>query len=677
MAYAEIYGLVDYSYQQTKSTTDDETTKSKTVNQGYTLGFSHALTPVLTVSGDVRVSVNKTDDDKKTTVFPFFTLYYNPPQLYNLSFSYSRTESAPSNGDHIASSNLNLGFSLPLEKWPTISATYNRSATSDYKTPHDVDSVSGQLGLNADYTFVFYETDTKLNYSVTRSTQEDRVQEVDNESLTNTATATFNRFFLNNRIIANANIGYSRTDNTNQSLGGLTRFDRTLEASTGHYDIDASPDSGALSGNAALIDRNTVTSAGIDLNGAYRNIGIQLPFAQAVHKLNLYVSTSEPNIINLMETNSFGFTVYSSDNGSTWTPLGSLSVDFEPAFSRAAITFTETTAKYFKIVNSSPVAALTINVTELEAIGFILDTPEESVSYTTQRQFGGMSLSYRPIDRLDLNYNLNFDHTTQGVLSINSTNVNHGVNANYIAIPRYLTVSTGFITTTTSTSQEDATGGTTDTESGTDNYTLTLSSSPLPTLNGSFNYGHFVNTADGTAQSKSDSFTANAFMKLYRGVDLSMVSSLNETRDLTADSKSTTISSSMALNLMPWKELTILINGGQSSTDTDTSGAATSTSSTTLSTTISYAPTRKIFTSASLSFEPASSQSYSVSWLPTRSIQASVRYGKASSLTSMGGDVSWTPIPKLSLQGGYSSSESQGDASTEFEMFFGRASLRF
>ncbi|MEK7841137.1 MAG: hypothetical protein AAB197_00560, partial [Deltaproteobacteria bacterium] len=332
----------------------------------------------------------------------------------------------------------------------------------------------------------------------------------------------------------------------------------------------------------------------------------------------------------------------------------------------------ETSALYFKVVNTQfPAGAGTINVTEIEAIGHLTSTPTEIFSFTTTRDFGGFGLSFSPLTRLNMSYNLTYDHSTQDSNDTDTTNIGQGVGLNSVVVPQYLNLSASY--STSNASSKSTTGST---ETGADSYSLSISSSPLPTLNASLNYGYSEALTGGETFSKSDSISGNLFMNLYKGVDLGLGSSISESEDLKANSNTNSINYYGNLNLVPWRSMTIIVNGSDSSSIVETAGKETDSSSQSLNTVISYTPTRNIYLSTSIGIEPTSSQTYNITWLPSRNIQTSARYGISGDVINRGADISWTPVSRLSLRVGYNGTKTDNVTNDHTDSVFASASLR-
>ncbi|HBR16771.1 MAG: hypothetical protein A3G39_04500 [Deltaproteobacteria bacterium RIFCSPLOWO2_12_FULL_43_16] len=677
---ADISGRADANYYKTTTTTAGQTTESTSLNQGYSLGLTHQLTSTIMISGDVRWSINEANGRQTEDVYPVFFLNYVPPSMYYLSFSYNRSENLPPGGDRIATSTTNASFSLPVEGWPSISLTYSRTATEDFLTIHKTNNVSTNKGFNTAYGFNFLETETSLNYSYTNSTTEDKVANTTAETQNHSASTNFSRAFWDKMIQTNASVGYSQSKRIDKSLGSPIRFEDKFTASDGLYSIDTTPTVDFLTSTPALIDNNTGASAGIDLNNSYRNMGFKFTTAQSIQKIHLYISTSDTNIATYVSNSStyFGWQLYTSSDGTNWTLRGISTVSYEAANLRIVFTFPEFNALYFKIVNTAfPAAALPISVTEIEAIGFKTSTPTNVLTAKSTSNFGSFNISFTPVERLNMNYNINYNHGAEDINDSDTTSINQGAHMGLIVVPEYLTLSTGYATATASATQKTSSTSTTytTTKTGADTYTMTLSSTPLSTVGMGLNYGHSESLTDSETTSKADSMAGNISMKLYKGIDLGIGSSMSESKEIKSNAKTSSQSYYGNLNLIPWNALSMAVNGGISTSTSESGGIKTSSSSNSLSTNFSYAPTRNLYVSASITIEPAVSQSYSISWLPTRRIQTGIRYGLSGDTTNMGADLSWAPISRLSLRLGYTGTRMGNATNDQADSVFASVAL--
>lgn len=680
-ASADMYGQADVNYQKTTTTSNSRSTETASLVNSYTLGVNKAITNTINISADARITDTDIDGKKSQTMYPTVTLSYSPPSMYYFNFSYTRTDVSPSEGDRLSTTNLNTAFSLPLERYPSLNVFMNRTTNQDYFDPHKVDRVTVGYGFNSSYSLTLLETDAGFNYSFNNQTTDDKVGKIKTEVPTHSATMNLSRPFLGRKLRAGVNAGYNWSEYTTTSLGAPTRFEQALPRNTGLFATNGAPTANVppLASTPALIDNNTAVSAGIDLSAtAYRNVGFSLAAAQSVHKINLYVTTADPSIGAY--SNSFGFQLYTSSDGTSWTLAVTPTVSYDSVFSRFVLSFSEVTAPYFKVVNTVfPIGAMAINVTEIEGMGYITSTPVLVTKSSMARQFAGLSLNYAPVERVNASYNLNYDRSSQELNDTESSTMTQAVNMNVTAVPQYLTVNGGYANTSSSSMQTNTQNSTqTSTASGTDTYSLSLSSTPLPTLNANMNFGHFVNSVNGAATSSTNNYGTAMFMNLYRGIDVGVGSSMSATENKISNSTTDSTNHYLNLNLTPWKPVRLLLSTSMADSSTESAGQSTSTSSRSTTTTASYTPTRKIYLSATMSIEPVQSNSFVLTWVPSTAIQGNIRYGFGQDSTNMGATLNWTLLARLSVIAGYSRVETSSSASdNQTSSFYARASLRF
>lgn len=686
-ANAELSGQADLSYQKTTSSSAGREISSKTFNQGYTLGFSKYITPVLSLSGDVRLSVIDADGVKRDSMYPMLTLNFNPPRLYDMTFGYTRTETAPTGADPITTANMNAGFFLPVSKWPSLSMTMNRSTTDDYLDVHKVSTVFTSTNLITGYSKDLLGVDAKANYSLNNNSNEDKVGLTTIDTLSHNVTAELSNAMLDNKLSMSLNAGYGLSENKNTSQGQASRFEVGMSLVEGLYAVTATPTTVTLTGTPGLIDGDKATSTGIDIGTAgniNNNIGVRFLTSHEAHKLYLYLSITDPttasNMSSYVASGSFGFQVYSSADGLNWTLIPGAVASYGASFSRVTFTFPETTAEYFKVVNTAnPAGAAAVNVTELEALVYILSTPQTVLDYEIRRQFGGFNLSYAPWDRLNIGYSLSMDSSFQGMSDTDSKSLTQGVNMRYILMPQYLAFSSSFSSASTSTTQKLIPGSPLSSETASSSYSFTLSATPLKTLNGSLSYGHFSSASGtGSAEAINDSVGATVFMNLYTGVDVGLGTSLNKSKNTADGSTSNSSSYNANIRLLPWDELNMLINSTYYTSESRAPAGDASSTGKTSSAVITYSPTRRVYASANYTLLPDFSQGYSFTWLPTRNIQAEARYGSSKISVSKGASLSWSPFMRLSFNMGYSATAQKGTISEDSSSsVYVRGSLRF
>ena len=271
-----------------------------------------------------------------------------------------------------------------------------------------------------------------------------------------------------------------------------------------------------------------------------------------------------------------------------------------------------------------------------------------------------------------MGFSFNYDHSareTDGGTGSDTMSLRYATNLRYTFIPKYLNFSTNYSASESQTQGSETTGGR--------NYSLSLSSTPLDTLNGNFTYSHSASLTASTVTSERDSMAISTYMQLYRGIDLGLGTTLSTSQNPQQDSSSESRSYRWNLKLIPWHPLTVLLNGSYSSSASDKQGVTTSASSDTLDLTFSFSPTRTIHMGGAIDIRPVSSQSYSLTWLATRKTHIGLRYSTSIDTKGMGASFNWNPFPMLTLNMGYNVTEKTNVTNDRSESFFGRASFVF
>ncbi len=662
MAFSQsIYGSVDIIYQSSETETAGKASKTDSLFQGYSLGFSRRFTSAIDLSGNMRVAISTTDSQESKTYLPqlFLTL---SPEYFRATVGYNITDSYPPGGSRTTTSTLSTTFSIPTVKWPSLSLSYNETDIQDHFTPNRIDTTSSNAALSSGYNLSLFDTPINLMYSFGDLKSENRVENTTEERPSHLGTIALTRSFWENRVQTGANFGYSYSQSVYESLVGPTLFEEEKVASGGLFSWDGiTQNISTLSLQPGLIDNSFASFSGSpNLNNLYNNIGVGFITAQAIHKIYLYTDT--------VPTSDLTWTLYTSSDNITWTPVGTPTVTYEAAASRFVFTFTETQARYFKVVNTT-VHPTAVNVVEIKAIGYVISTLTARLEATTKRDFGGFNLYFRPWDWTTLSYNISYDHSSYDLTNLDVTSMNQGISLSAIAIPKYLTISTTYWTYLSKSSNVDKTE--------VDSYTISLTSTPLPTLNGNLSYGHSESLIAERPQSISDSIGANVFMNLYKGIDLGLGASVSEFENRVEKSETQSIGYSGNLRLVPWRPLNIIVEAGGSSSETEKEGAKTSATSKTLRTSVTYNPTRALYLAATFNIEPTTSQSYTMNWVPTRVIQLGLRYTSFEITDTIGGDISWTPLNWMTFRMSYSETWIDNPTNDHSKVVMLSGSLRF
>ena len=570
---------------------------------------------------------------------------------------------------------------------PNVSISYNISTIEDHETPKKLDSTNSNVTLGLSKSFYFLDTDARAGYAFNQNMSEDRIAETKSENPTHSINGDLSRSFLDNKLRASANLGYQIRESTTESTGAPSRFDVGISGNTGlAFFSPALPTSVTLTSAGGLINNDTATAvpfasacgggATIDLNCANWNIGTGFPSSQSIHLIYVYITTTAFEETNIASIYSFGWQVYTSSDNITWTLVASPAQVYNPTLNRFELNFTETNALYFKVVNTVGNGATDINVTEIQAVGFLLSSPRQSVMQDSTSQSGGLSLSYRPMERLSLGLSLNYDmseQSMQGGTGSESIGKSYGANANYIAIPRYLNIFANF----GATSSEYR--SVIDTENTTSSYALSLSSSPLDAVNLGLAFNHSESEADGERVSEAESANFSSSVMVYRGVDLGFSTIMSSSESFQSDTQSESTSYNTNLRLVPWQSLSIILNNSRTSATTDAPSGKTSSETVATSVDFSFSPTRRLYLSGRFNLEPTESQSYGLTFSPTNKIYVSLNYynDSASDTVSMGGNLNWQVLARLSVGVVYNTTSVDNATNDKTETVFARASIRF
>lgn len=677
----------DYSYSRTDSSSAGVTTTSKSNTQQYSLNFTKDLTNTISLNGDMRWTITEINGVKQESAYPFLVLQFSPPALYNLTFSHSRTETDPSESGRLTNTSTSAAFHLPETRWPNVSISYNISTIEDHESPKTLDSVTSNVSAGLGKSFYFLDTDARAGYSFSQNMTEDKIAQTKSENPSHSVNGDLSRSFLENKIRVSANLGYQIRESTTESTGAPSRFDVGISGNAGlAFFNPALPTSVTLASEAELIDNFTATAVTfasacgggttIDLNCADWNIGLGFPSSQSIHSIYVYITTTPFEETNIASIYSFGWDVYTSSDNITWTLVASPAQTYNATLNRFELNFTETSALYFKVVNTVGNGATDINVTEIQAVGFLLSSPRQSVTQDSTSQSGGLSLSYRPTERLSLGFSLSYDkseQSVQGGTDSESISNSYGANANYIAIPRYLNIFANF----SNTSSEYRSS--IDTENTTSSYAVSLSSSPLNTVNLGLTLNHSESDADGERSSEAESVNFSSSVMVYRGVDLGFSTITSSSESFQSDTQSDSTTYNTNLRLVPWKSLTIMMNNSRTSATTDAPSGKTSSKTTGTSVDFSFTPTRRIYLSGRFNIEPTESQSYGLTFSPTNKIYVSLNYynDDSSGTVSMGGNLNWQVLGRLSVGAVYNTTSANNATNDKTETVFARASVSF
>jgi hypothetical protein len=154
----------------------------------------------------------------------------------------------------------------------------------------------------------------------------------------------------------------------------------------------------------ALVDGNVEVSSGISLGPdgvSFQNLGVDMGRLVSIDALRVTVRTSAGYPVAY--SGGIVWSLWSSDDGLLWNPIGGASTTFDSTFSRFESDFPAVTARYFKLVNFGTSTTETY-VTELEAFEHVLARPHTTTTSTTLVQAGTVNATASPQPKIHLSF---------------------------------------------------------------------------------------------------------------------------------------------------------------------------------------------------------------------------------------------------------------------------------
>ncbi|MEW5948704.1 MAG: hypothetical protein AB1711_04750 [Thermodesulfobacteriota bacterium] len=560
-----IGGTADLRYNATKQKKDGvKTSDSYNFSQNYYLNLADEITPVLSYTLNFRANHNKTSSTQDSIT----TKTYNQgaePQIefslhnpyYNASAGYQRTEtwSGASLADEVRKTGdyTYARFDISPHDLPTLALQWGRKRDFDYLSPTRLDTTTDTYLLNTSYNYAPFKL--YYNYYLTQTTEDapsGDVYRTEREAHTHNGRLDYSQSFFNGKLPINASYqaNYNRNITDTFSTAAVVTVERTPFLGLHKQDSTVSPTplTLTLETQNALIDGDkstAITTINVgdtvgDTN-VQHNIGMELTSTKSVKNLRIYT--------NIAKTSTFSdtltFTVYSGTTASNWTaitgaasPAPSTSTTEDVYFYE--VSFTPTTARFFKIVNTSETATANVYITEIEAYGDetektdITDRFDQGLNFNT-------SLKARPDLSVSFSFYLTRNDEEPSSLSEAASNLfstifsktqKGGEGASSGTTTRSWGPSVNWqpytkLMTSLRFQRQDSwdTEGTTDSASNT--YAFSLNSPLLDTLDATFSATRSEQYSFSEKQTISDSLLFSTLAKLYDGVN--MVTDLNYT----------------------------------------------------------------------------------------------------------------------------------------------------
>ena len=331
--------------------------------------------------GQWAVFDDKTNDIVTRTTLvdlnPYIDLTLQTP-LYKADVGYNRREGIVE-VSHLPSTTLiNNEYYAILGWWPeglpSIDAQIRRTNLYDSDKSF-LDVKEDFISLNPQYRY----KGLQLQYYGTYLHRRNDLTDLDVWQYTHMGRASYTNSFFNNRLALSTNYNILNQE-TKTETAGKGFVTTQVFANSGLSIIDDILTPITLLPNPALIDGNTIASAGIDLVEnvplVRRQMGLDFLNPAEVNQLFVWVDQQlTPTIVS-----SFSWQVFTSDDNLTWVPRTITNVVFATFQNRFEINFSSVTTRYVKVVTTpllrNPLVPPDIFVTELQAF---LQTPAADV----------------------------------------------------------------------------------------------------------------------------------------------------------------------------------------------------------------------------------------------------------------------------------------------------------
>ncbi|MFZ5907262.1 MAG: hypothetical protein ACOYVJ_07610 [Nitrospirota bacterium] len=553
---------------------DLKVSESDSLYQNYYFRFEKSVTPLLSYHLNLRTTLTNTHTtdaegekrkDYLRAVEPALDLFFRHP-VYGVEAGARRLEqwdTANLENDSRKTTEFSYArFTVRPYELPNLSVQLDRQRDYDHLSPRDADSTDTKLTGTSWYELLY--RGLKVSYNVSYKWNENEtplnnVYKTVNNNLNCMYNIGYNKSLLNNRVSVAA--GYQGNFTRNKT-GSFAEQSGSIEVRRtpvfGQYGIGTQiqPPVDTLAPAPALTDGDyespATTSGGtinIGQNGSrYHNIGILNESGKSVDALYLYVNKDVRNDMNL--DNPANWRVYRSNTNlpNTWTEVSvqAITITLYDALQniyRYEMQLTSAQdALYLKAVTMDTATISDVLVTEMEAWGRETFNRGKNTQITTFFTHGiNVSATYKPVTRLSfsLNYYLNRnDQEPESVLgSIGGAFANmirrldgekdsrlkSNVTRTYGASATWLT--TDFLTTTARFQRNEGFDNRdrddpnkTDIQS--DSYSLTFSSSLLPTLDTNFSLIRTCSYSFDQKQSISDLVLLTIGSRLHREVNM-------------------------------------------------------------------------------------------------------------------------------------------------------------
>jgi hypothetical protein len=614
--------------------------------ESYNLDFGKDLSDGMHLSTAFRYNNIQYQDGNDSTLLNPSGSFDLRNDLFDLNLSATESRYTNAESPDLASKSWSVNWFSLLERWPHLRINYGQSYIEDDRNPRSRNSESSFLGTTIDYDWKFI----KFFYDFRNQINDDLARDITCESDRHFANLQFSRDFFHGRFLVNASQqGSYFTSETKRNLAISEEFFAPFNSQEAFSGGDDTPLDGSLSINAALIDGNRETSAGVEIAQATvaQNLGLRVNL-QPVSQFRVYLDRK----ISLSTQGILAWRIYESSNGLSWELLPQLPVvEYELEFDRTVVIIDMPTVKEARIIklviSGGGLSPQPVFVTELEAGAIRIADSERitdtSKSFNPQTRFG---LLYRPAVNFSIGYNMTYAQNLPDP-GLDDTQLNQSISGTY-SLNRYFSTALNVSENRDKIEFEK--------EKLHRSYSVSINSEPLRTLDMSMGFTHSDFFDGGRKESDIDALDNYFSMFIYP--DLTAGLSTNWTHSQNIDTGidaiaygwrvNTTARVSYKLSLdafYEWANTDVNCGEGKDSDDSITSNL--------FGFGLNYRPSDILLVYSSIN----------------RDVQADS--------TIFLGNIAWRCTPKIQINGTYSADISGGDTQSYDTSFFWTISRHF
>lgn len=581
-------GYLEYNFsksngEQRDSSGTSTTTNSTTLQQRYSLAMDKMIYPNLRFSAGGYLERTESDFDNSGQSTNSTLSKFNPYADLNLSnqvissgLGFSRREETISTEGGASATtiveNYNAKFGWKPEGLPSLDLLMSR--LNSYDANHvSQDIVSDTINLNSRYKPV---QELDLSYQGSLNTLNDNLTGLEVQSLTNSMRFAYGNQFFSDRVAlaTSYNISTRVNDVTPGGSGEVRTYLRPNRGySTTIEDLVYNPDRYTVvttaNVNPNLLDKGAqvtlATKSGFRTNSNVVMV-LESAFNVSINEIRVFVTVdNSDNDIPAIFSSRFGWKVYASDDGLTWTEVGPVTSTFNSLRNTIGneirhgfdLTFpTIANKRYIQVVtvaqeitdaNYGGISPANISVYNVEPYFVEFLQPGQTKTTHTLSGLYDLNLKVKLLEEPSLFYDMTFtlDHSSNDTMSserylvLNGLSMNHRFNSKLAGSARL--------------AREDSIDPERTRSSNT--LSLALSATPLPTLNHSLVYSGRVEEDNGASKVQNSLFLTNT-AELYRGVNVNLSAGGSMGRDeVGVDQKSLLITA--GASLQPHRALSV------------------------------------------------------------------------------------------------------------------------